>query len=152
MKDEQILQDQTRCAYSNADYKAGGPVSTWQFNTLLDAYAAALAAKDAEIARLRSRLQELDGIVAKLPKTADVARAKAIIQSSIDSHVSWAAYRRKQGKDNPEYGDLEHHETCLREYAEVMVTLDSVAASTRQAAERASQHEQQALIGEQGEK
>jgi len=73
---------------------------------------------------------------AKLSLTAitlKVSRAKEIIQSSIDSHESWASYRRKQGPDNPEYGDLEHHETCLREYAEVM----EVLACLEQAAQAA---------------
>ena len=58
-------------------------------------------------------------------------RAKEIIQSSIDSHETWAAYRRKQGPENPEYGDLEHHETCLREYAEVMVLLEELEKENR---------------------
>lgn len=61
-----------------------------------------------------------------LPTIAELLRAKSIIQSSIDSHVSWRDYRARQGKDNPEYGDIEHHTQCLREYAEVMAVLDKV--------------------------
>lgn len=60
-----------------------------------------------------------------------ICRAREIIQSSIDSHESWAAYRRRQGRDNPEYGDLEHHETCLREYAEVLSILAALEAENK---------------------
>lgn len=67
---------------------------------------------------------------------AKVLRAKEIIQSSMDSHESWAAYRRKQGPDNPEYGDLEHHETCLREYAEVMEVLACLEQAAKAAGEK----------------
>ena len=66
-----------------------------------------------------------------LPTIDEVRRAQAIIQDSIDSHVTWRDYRAKQGKDNPEYGDIHHHVQCLKEYAEVMAVLDKVAAATQ---------------------
>jgi len=64
--------------------------------------------------------------VVMLPSLEEVNRAKTIIQDSIDSHVTWAKYRKMQGHEHPEYGDLEHHEKCLKEYAKVMAVLTTV--------------------------
>lgn len=58
-----------------------------------------------------------------MPTLTDLERAIAIVEDSRQTHVNWAKWRRRGGKGDDGAGDLEHHETAIRDYDHVLAVL-----------------------------
>lgn len=93
----------------------------------------ALYKANRQLAAVNAKNAELKAVVEKLSGLEDVETAIKRVQTSIKTYREWGAYCNAGGRDYTYAGNLEHHEQCLVEYAQVMYVFNS----THEAAEEA---------------